>query len=336
VAVIFDEWFKCLKMAVLTRLTMYNQAFDGADDYVWSKETDTVLQKYGAPYSTDEDDAVVPDIARSISSRRSSVSSDIFFDARSEGFDSSDNQKMLSRSPSTFSMYGTPKGGRTPALTPVNSNLALNKITIPHSSRQVDYSSLAYLRSWLNIMTNNLGRSNSRDLPVKVPTINVKEHNVIQSVINQQYGSFPNDEINGADDDADDDGLYLSPRTSNAISPPQTPIPTGYPNNGGDISQKSEFIRYWLMFQSKCRKGIQKLTRIMLRYHSALYWVLVYLLLRGGVTELINYTLQATVKLIAANGGLGMGEGAFNNKPHGVMSRIFSSLMEEFPGRLAL
>jgi hypothetical protein len=307
-------------------------AFDGADDYVWSKDSDTVLQKYGSPYGMEGDeDAVVPDIPRLVSSRRSSVSSDIFYDARSEGFDNVDYQNRLSRSPSTFSMYGTPKGGRTPAMTPVSSSMALNKIVIPQPSRAVDYSSLAYLKSWLHIMTNTLGRTAPRD--IAIPSIHVKDHsNAVQAVINQEYESFPSQEADNNDSDYDE-GIYLSPRTPNALSPPQTPIPTGH---FGDISQKSEFVRYWLIFQSKCRKGLQKLSRIMFRYHSALYWVLVYLLLRGGVTELINYTLQATVKLIAANGGLGAGDSAFQNKPQGVMSRIFSSLMEEFPGRLAL
>jgi hypothetical protein len=305
-----------------------NVDFDGFDDYVWSLESDTVLQKYGTPYAIQDNngDAVVPDISRPISSRRSSVSSDIFYDAMSE-IDETSLQNTLSRSLSTYSMYGTPTRGRTPALTPVSSNLALNKIPIPvQPSRAVDYSSMAYLTTWFRVVASTLKQSRTSE-PV-VPIISLSDH----STTMQPYGRQQRGALVPQDDDAEsDDGLYLSPRTSNVYSPPQTPIPSGY---SGDVSTKSEFIRYWLIFQSKCRKGFQKLTRLMFRYHSALYWVLVYLLLRGGVTELINYTLQATVKLIAANGGLG--EGAGVNKQQSVVSRIFSSLMEEFPGRLAL
>jgi hypothetical protein len=303
--------------------------FDGADDYVWSLESDTVLQKYGTPYTMDDTDgdAVVPDIPRSISSRRSSISSDVFYDAMSD-MNVANSQNTLSRSFSTFSMYGTPTGGRTPALTPVSSSLALSKIPIPlQPSRAVDYSSLAYLKNWFSVVASTLSQPKSSDSGI--PDITLSDHSRAMQAFDRQHHdgfSFHDD-----DDAESDDGLYLSPRTSNALSPPQTPIPTGYSE---DASTKSEFIRYWLIFQSKCRKGLRKLTKLMFRYHSALYWVLVYLLLRGGVTELINYTLQATVKLIAANGGLG--EAAGLNKQQGVVSRIFSSLMEEFPGRLAL
>lgn len=271
-------------------------------------------------------DAIVPDISRPVSSRRSSVSSDIFYDAMSDVNDVN-SQNTLSRSLSTFSMYGTPSGGRTPALTPVSSSLALNKIPIPlQSSRAVDYSSLAYLKNWFSVVASTLSQPKSSHSGI--PDITLSDHSRAMQAFDRQY----HDGFTPHDDDAEsDDGLYLSPRTSTALSPPQTPIPTGY---SADASSKSEFIRYWLIFQSKCRKGLQKLTKLMFRYHSALYWVLVYLLLRGGVTELINYTLQATVKLIAANGGLGDGAGL--NKQQGVVSRIFSSLMEEFPGRLAL
>ncbi|KAI8577274.1 hypothetical protein K450DRAFT_282783 [Umbelopsis ramanniana AG] len=302
--------------------------FDGADDYVWSLESDTVLQKYGTPYTKEDADAdaVVPSIPRSISSRRSSVSSDIFYDAMSDMNDAN-SLNTLSRSLSTFSMYGTPTGGRTPALTPVSSSLALSKIPIPlQSARAVDYSSLAYLKNWFSVVASTLSQPKSSN--PSIPDITLNDHSRAMQAFDRQHhdGFAPHD-----DDAESDDGLYLSPRTSNALSPPQTPIPTGY---SGGASTKSEFIRYWLIFQSKCRKGLHKLTKLMFRYHSALYWVLVYLLLRGGVTELINYTLQATVKLIAANGGLG--EGAGLHKQQGVVSRIFSSLMEEFPGRLAL
>ncbi|KAG2187055.1 hypothetical protein INT44_003283, partial [Umbelopsis vinacea] len=306
--------------------------FDGADDYVWSLESDTVLQKYGTPYTMEDadGDAVVPNIPRSISSRRSSVSSDIFYDAMSDINDAS-LHNTLSRSLSTFSMYGTPTGGRTPALTPVSSSLALSKIPIPlQPSRAVDYSSLAYLKNWFSVVASTLSQPKSSN--PSIPDITLNDHSrAMQAFDSQHHNGFTAHDDDDDDDGAEsDDGLYLSPRTSNALSPPQTPIPTGY---SGGTSTKSEFIRYWLIFQSKCRKGLAKLTKVMFRYHSALYWVVVYLLLRGGVTELINYTLQATVKLIAANGGLGDGAGL--HKQQGVVSRVFSSLMEEFPGRFA-
>jgi hypothetical protein len=294
---------------------------------MWTKESDTVLYKYASPEHGDEDvamdeDAVVPNISRS------SSMSTIFYDAKSDGFDI---PSSISISPSAFE---APSNARTPHIVP--SNTALSNLHIPNASRAVDYSSIAYLRSWLQSMTKGVSRSNT-SLNFQIPTLSVQEHSdTLRSLIThqqQQQELFSTHDEHDNESDVDE-GIYLSPRTSDALSPSQTPIPSK-PSKFSDISEKNEFVRYWLTFVSKCRKGIQRLARSMLHYHSILYWVVIYLLIRGGVTELINYTLQMSVKLIAANGGLGS-ETSIRNKPQGTIARIFSSLMEEFPGRLAL
>lgn len=268
------------------------------------------------------EDAVVPNMSRS------SSMSTIFFDAKSDGFDI---PRSITISPSAFE---PPSNTQPPQLVP--SSTALSKFNIPKASRAVDYSSIAYLRGWLQSMTKGISRSNTT-LNFQVPTVSVQEHsNTLRSLINhqqQQQELFPNQDEDGYESDADE-GIYLSPRTSNALSPPQTPIPSKS-SKFSDIAEKNEFVRYWLTFVSKCRRGLQRLARSMLHYHSILYWVVIYLLLRGGVTELINYTLRMSVKLIAANGGLGV-EGSMRSNSQGTLARIFSSLMEEFPGRLAL
>ncbi|KAJ2957016.1 hypothetical protein NQZ79_g7199 [Umbelopsis isabellina] len=302
------------------------QELGGVDEYTWTKESDTVLHKYGSPDygdgDVDMDDAVVPNISRS------SSMSTIFFDAKSDGFDIPSSITISS------SAFEPPSDTRPPQMVP--SSTALSKIHIPKASRAVDYSSIAYLRSWLQSMTKGVSRSNTT-LNFQVPTVSVQEHsNTLRSLINhqqQQQELFPSQDEEDNESDADE-GIYLSPRTSNALSPPQTPILSKY-SRFSDIAEKNEFVRYWLTFVSKCRRGLQRLARSMLHYHSILYWVVIYLLLRGGVTELINYTLRMSVKLIAANGGLGV-EGSMRSKPQGTLARIFSSLMEEFPGRLAL
>lgn len=257
-------------------VTVYAE-LGGKDTYSWTFDTDQVIQKYGtrtlvAPPEIPLPSPVAsPNVARPV--RSDSVSSDEFFDAVD-----------------TFSLYSSYAGSTyaTPGTrTPVLSTFPSNSLLPIHSSPQASFCYWTGLHMGAAFLTSFVRTRQ----PDPIDTVDLSD----RLMLLQQQQRHIQDEI--------DDVHFLQEDTLDAMQHElvaferHTPhFPHLLPPDDPQSAYAMAPVRVQLQ---KMEQRIVRLTRRLFRltfaYKGAVYWVLLYIFLRGPVENVLRRSLVTLI-----------------------------------------
>ncbi|KAI9033759.1 CRAL-TRIO domain-containing protein [Phycomyces nitens] len=251
----------------------------GEDDFEWSLETDVALQSHGCgqPLITPPSPPLPPQQDRSRSSSVSSTMSDeTFFDAKDYTSGTSSNYQTPysdMRSVSS-SVYGTP-GTLTPLPMPTLCDMpwSVSSNVVPqHVQPTYHWNGLhmgeAFLTSFLN-----KGRIKSNGISALALA------NRLAMVEQEQMRQL------GDDDFINDQDILIDFQVV-----PHFPhlLP---PNNPQSSYASSPVRMHLLRSEQRALRMARQLFRLTFRYNGALYWVLLYIFLRGPVEQSVRKAL---------------------------------------------
>ncbi|KAI8636488.1 CRAL-TRIO domain-containing protein [Parasitella parasitica] len=267
----------------------------GKDDYVWSLDSDLILDLYATENRFEIKAATARSSRSSSVSSISSSDSSIFFDApaylsRQNSVHSGIIQSAYTSS--CPSIYGTPG-----ALTPINSYLTnrqqqlvrqypLEPRYFLNGFRMGDTFLTSFFRSGTSAPSNN-STLDGFDL----------SNRLLQLLSPEEMQQLDGVGVDVDDDDVDVDGFM---DTADLLLNTQHPLmhfphmlPDGHPQSVYMISPvKHQLVRA----EQRVLRLARKLFRLSFAYKGAVYWVVLYLFLRGPVEDTFKKTLS---KLLA-------------------------------------
>jgi hypothetical protein len=248
----------------------------GKDDYQWSLDSDLILDLYATEtrFVSLQSPSISTRISRS--SSVSSLGSSIFFDAP-EYILSRQNSRQYEIIRSTYtsacpSIYGTPG-----TLTPINSYLTNRQQVVIATSEpryflngfhMGDSFLTSFFRLGSNQQTNQQGTLDGQDL--------TKRLNELISA----------EDLKQLSEDDAQDVLYL-------INNRQPHFPHMLPDNHPQSIYANSPVKHHLVrAEQKMMRLTRKLFHLSFAYKGALYWLLIYLIVRGPVEHSLKKTLQ--------------------------------------------
>jgi hypothetical protein len=295
----------------------------GADDYEWSLESDLTLQKYAMKSTmdnlsskhlsiTEQPPSPIPStprLSRSYSNE-SIVSSDEFFDAsseprpRSSSLMSNSSVYLSPRSMSvSSSAYGTPTIG-SPYLLPIAIRaydsippaITPSAVSRPYTGL---HTGLAFLTSLFTRVNPNVHQNHANGA---IPPFILEERlHILQEQDLPQFELLPEvrNLVQFEEDQRKIQAAIISrtARFPNLLSPshPQSPYVT-HP-----IS--SQLIRA----ERRITRTVRKAFRMTFKFNGAFYWVVLYLLLRGGLEDVAKATTETLVQVVVGGSSASAG-----------------------------
>ncbi|CAO3668581.1 unnamed protein product [Umbelopsis ramanniana] len=294
----------------------------GADDYEWSLESDLTLQKYAMKSTMDNLSSKhititeppsspipsTPRLSRSYSNE-SIVSSDEFFDASSEPRPRSSSlisSSSVYHSPRSMSVsssaYGTPTIG-SPYLLPIATRaydsippaITPSAVSRPYTGL---HTGLAFLTSLFTRVNANVHQNYPNGA---IPPFILEERHILQEQDLPQFELLPEvrNLVQFEEDQRKIQAAIISrtARFPNLLSPshPQSPYVT-HP-----IS--SQIIRA----ERRITRTVRKAFRMSFKFNGAFYWVVLYLLLRGGLEDVAKATTETLVQVVVGGSSASAG-----------------------------
>ncbi|KAK4519259.1 uncharacterized protein ATC70_009491 [Mucor velutinosus] len=270
------------------------KALGGKDEYVWSLESDLILDLYATENRFQIEEPATRLSRSSSVSSISSTGSSIFFDAPAYLSRQPSRHSEIIRSTYTSacpSIYGTPG-----TLTPINSYL-------PNRQQQLVSRSPSEPRYFLNgfhmgdTFLTSFFRFNSSVSHNNNPnTLDGQElsNRLSQLLSSDELQQLRDEDLyNGEDDfiDSDTAALLLNGQQSLVHFPHM--LPDNHPQS---VYLNSPMKHQLLRAEQKMLRLTRKLFHLSFAYKGALYWVILYLFLRGPVEDTFKKTLA---KLLA-------------------------------------
>ncbi|KAG2177751.1 hypothetical protein INT43_002998, partial [Umbelopsis isabellina] len=302
----------------------------GLDDYEWSRESDLALQKYGTKSTLEELSSKhispteqlpspipsPPMISRS-NSNASMLSSDIWFDAtseqrpRSSSLISTNSVYMSPRSMSIASSgYGTPTIG-SPYLLPIARRaydsippaITPSAVSRPYTGL---HTGLAFLTSLFTRANSNTQNQN-QITPISAHILSDRLHTLQDDQL-LQFEMLP--EAHHASQNQPPSHIIIrTARFPNLLSPshPQSPYVT-HPIT-------SQLIRA----ERRITRTARRMFRMTFKFNGAFYWMVLYLLLRGGLEDVVKVTTETLVQVVVGGNSASAGIGSHVNMRRGVI-----------------
>ncbi|KAI9289780.1 CRAL-TRIO domain-containing protein [Umbelopsis sp. AD052] len=294
----------------------------GADDYEWSLESDLIAQKYAMKSTLDnlsskhisieQPPSPVPSpprLART-NSNESIVSSDVFYDAMSESRPRSSSLMSNSSvylSPRSMSVsssaYGTPTIG-SPYLFPIAARaydsippaITPSAVSRPYTGL---HTGLAFLTSLFTRVNPNVHQTHPNGA---IPPFILEERlHILQEQDLPHFELLPDASnlVQFEEDQRKIQSAIISrtARFPNLLSPshPQSPYVT-HPFS-------SQLIRA----ERRITRTVRKAFRMTFKFNGAFYWVVLYLLLRGGLEDVAKATTETLVQVVVGGSSASAG-----------------------------
>ncbi|KAI7866583.1 hypothetical protein BDF14DRAFT_813156 [Spinellus fusiger] len=270
----------------------------GTDDYQWSLENDSVLQAYGLPSGSAAPDPSTSSLCSPSLSSYSSDSNDsydLFFDAY-EGLSSSSSHYHSAhsafRSRST-SIYATP-GASTGIATPLPMTMLYDLPYLSRSTTRPTYhwSGLhmgeAFLTSFVNSSRIKCHGISALALASRLAMI--EQDQLLRLALQED---LMDDRFTLQEDLVEDRFTLQDTFSQDRFTLRTEPhFPHLLPSNLPHSSYASAPVRtHLLRSEQRIVRFIRHLFRLSFRHHGALYWLLLYLFLRGPVEHSVKRAL---------------------------------------------
>ncbi|CAM0141194.1 unnamed protein product [Umbelopsis sp. WA50703] len=293
----------------------------GLDDYEWSRESDLALQKYGIRSILDElssryispteqlpSPIPSPPLLSRSNSNASMISSDMWFDATSEPRPRSSSlisTNSVYMSPTSMSIassgYGTPTLG-SPYLLPIIHRaydsippaITPSAVSRPYTGL---HTGLAFLTS-LFTRASSSTQIHDQNTPISANILSDRLH-ILQEDQFLQFGMLP--EAHHASQNQPHPHMVIrTARFPNLLSPshPQSPYVT-HPIT-------SQLIRA----ERRITRTARRIFRMTFKFNGAFYWMVLYLLLRGGLEDVVKVTTETLVQVVVGGSSATAGAGA--------------------------